>query len=227
MPTKTRPRLTAEPRTGVRKKSALRHIRKAGLIPALVYGHGEPQAIQLDAKMVQDYLSHHAPGAILDLHLSGSPTPVLIRELDRHPVNSHLVHLGFQRVDLQEIVRAAVPIVIHGEDVLIENNLVFERQMDELEVHARAELLPESIVVDVAGMEAGQSLRIADLPLPQGVEASKDPDAMVARVTLPTVDAAVAAALDAEEAAHEAYEEGTEEEKEMESDTEEMAQTQE
>src|SRR4051812_35345145 len=134
MPSRTRPRLKAEPRAGVHKKSALRTLRRSGQIPALVYGHGDPQPIQVSARELTDYLRHHAPGALVDLDVEGGATTALIRELDRDPITGAVIHLGFQRVDLRENIRAMVPLVFHGEDALIAEGLVFERQMSELEV---------------------------------------------------------------------------------------------
>jgi large subunit ribosomal protein L25 len=201
MATHTRPRLSAEPREGVRKKSAVRTLRREGKVPALLYGHGDPVTIQLSAREISDYLRRHNPGAILDLELEGTAGPALIRELDRHPISGNVIHLGFQRVDMQETLRSSVQIVIIGEDDLIQNDLVLQRQITDLEVVGRADLLPQSITVDVTGLTAADTVRIADLPFPDGVVATQDPNTVVAAITTPSVPAEVEAVLDAEEAA--------------------------
>lgn len=200
MADQSRPQLAAEPRVRG-KKSEIRQLRQSGRIPALVYGHGDPRTIKLQARTVAEYLRHHAAGGILELTLLGETTPVLIREIDRDPVSGHIIHLGFQRVDLRERLRASLPLEFIGEEALSQDHLVLQRQMSEFEVHARADLLPESIQVDVSGMTAGTIIRIADLQLPPGIEPTKDASVPVASITLATVPADVEAALEAEEAA--------------------------
>lgn len=199
----TRPRLKASPRQAGRK-SDLHNLRRNGVIPASLFGHGEPQNIQVESKELSDHLRHHSSGGILELMLDGKPTPALLRELDRNPVTGAVLTLGFQRVDLKETVKASLPIEVTGEEALVAEGLVLSNSMDHLEVHGPADALPESIVVDVSGFKAGHTLRIADLPLPKGIETSKDPELPVLTVSTPTISADVAAALDAEDAAHEA-----------------------
>lgn len=212
MASQTRPRLRAEPRSGVHKKSALRDLRRSGQVPGLIYGHGDPQAIQVSARALSDHLRHHAPAALMDLDLEGKTTTTLIRELDRDPITGTVIHLGFQRINLSENIRSTIPLVFHGEEALIGNGLVFERQLTDLEVHGRADQLPESFVVDVGEAEAGHMFRVADLEVPSGIEVTRDPETVIARVTEPRVAPEVEAALEAEEAAHAAAAQEREEE---------------
>ncbi|MGV3721266.1 MAG: 50S ribosomal protein L25 [Actinomycetota bacterium] len=203
MPTNTRPRISAELRTGARKKSELKRLRSAGQIPGVIFGHGDPEPIKAPARAISEFLRHHAAGGMVDLVLGGAaPTPALLRHLDRDPITGRVTHLELQRVNLSETIKATVPLTFTGEETLIKNELVLQRQTSEIEVHARADALPDEIVIDVSEQEAGTSIRIADLKLPQGVEATADPDLPVATISTPSLPADVAAALDAEEVAH-------------------------
>jgi large subunit ribosomal protein L25 len=202
-----RPTLTAEPRERSRRKSEVKNLRLNGQIPGSVFGHGEPENVKLSTKEVHEFLRHHHIGGILDLVLKGKPVPVLLREIDRHPLTGHVITVGLQRVNMQETLRTTVSIEFLGEDELIAEGLVFQRQMDALEVHGRADALPESIVVHLESFKAGDSIRVADLKLPEGVETTRDPELAVAIISLPSVPADVEAALDAEEAEHEAEKE--------------------
>lgn len=203
MATTTRPRIPAEHRSRVRKKSELKYLRRTGQIPAVIYGHGEPETIKVQSKALTDFLRHHAASGVVDLALgTAGATPALIRELDRDPITGRITHLGFQRVDLTETIKATIPLVFVGEEELIKNDLVLQRQTAEIEVHARADALPDSLTIDVSHAEAGHSIRIADLDLPDGVEPTADGELPVATITLPSVSADVEAALDAEEVAH-------------------------
>jgi large subunit ribosomal protein L25 len=177
-------------------------MRASGQVPAVLFGHGDAQLIQVPQRALNDFLRHHAASGIVDVSLQSGATPALIREIDRDPVNGQVIHLGLQRVDMQETLKASVPIVFTGEDALTAEGLVFQRQLEKIEVHARADDLPESITVDVSQMTAGHSIRLADLSLPAGVETSLSPDQPLASVTMPSIPADVAAALDAEEIAH-------------------------
>src|SRR5579872_2733480 len=105
MANSTRPTLTAEPRTGVGRKSELRALRHAGRVPGSIFGHGEPRNITVSARDVRNYLHHHAAGGILSVRVEEETTPALIREMDRDPLSGDVIHLGFQRVDLAETIR--------------------------------------------------------------------------------------------------------------------------
>jgi large subunit ribosomal protein L25 len=204
MATTERPQLHAEPRERTGRKSDLRALRESGKIPGSLFGHGDPESITLPAREISDFLHHHTTGALLDVVVNGRAIPVLIREVDRNPRTGRIITLGLQRVNLTETVKAIVPITFTGEEELIKDDLVFQSQMDSLEVHARADQLPEAIVVDISQAKAGDMIRVGDLPLPEGVEATRDAEQVVASITTPTVPSDVAAALDAEAAEHEA-----------------------
>jgi len=202
MATHTRPRIAAAPRSRVGRKSELRSLRRDGLVPASLFGHGEPEMIRVPAKLLDEYLLHHAPGGLMDLELEGRTTTAVIREVQRHPVSRRILNIGFQRVDLAETIRATLPLEFIGEDELVRNGLILQRQAAEVEVHGRADQLPESIVVDVTQAVAGTTIRIADLGLAEGITPTKDADQPVATISTPSVPEDMAAALDAEEAAH-------------------------
>jgi large subunit ribosomal protein L25 len=204
MPAHARPRLPAEPRPATERKSDVRQLRRQGLVPGSLFGHGEPELIQVSGRTLRDFLRRNAAGALLDIELGGKPMPALLREVERHPVTGEVVTIGLQRVDMREKIHALVPITFLGEESLIADGLILQTSISELDVHGRADQLPEGITVDLTGAQAGHVVRIGDLTLPQGIEATKDADLPVASVTAPKVDAEVAAALDAEEAAHDA-----------------------
>jgi large subunit ribosomal protein L25 len=139
---------------------------------------------------------------VAELALDNQATPVLLRAIDRNPVSGEIIHLDFQRVDLAESIKATVPIAFHGADALMREGLILQPQMTEIEVHSRADALPEVIVVDVSHARAGHPLHVSDLQLPAGVTVTADATTTIAAVSTPSIPADVAAALDAEEVAH-------------------------
>lgn len=202
MPTQARPRIPAETRNRSARKSELRSIRAAGNVPAVLSGHGEPEMIQVPGKALQEFLRHHTPSAMAELSLNNQATPVLLREIERHPITGEIIHLDFRRVDLDETIKTTVPVAFHGADQLTQNGLVLQTNMAEVEVQARADALPEFLVVEVGQAHAGHPIHVSDLKLPAGVRVTADPTAVIASVTAPSVPAEVAAALDAEQTAH-------------------------
>jgi large subunit ribosomal protein L25 len=158
--------------------------------------------IQVPAKSLSEFFRHHTTSGMADLALENQATPVLLRDIERHPISGEILHLDFQRVDLGEVIKTTVPIAFHGADELTKNGLVLQTSLTEIGVQARAEALPEFLVVDVGQAHAGHPIHASDLQLPAGVQLTGDPAAVVASVTAPSVPAEVAAALDAEEAAH-------------------------
>lgn len=189
MTTQARPRLPARPRTPGRR-SEIRALRRAGFIPASLYGHGEPRLITVAVADLARALKGHGPGTILDVEVDGQVTPAVIRELDRDPITGRILTLGLQRVDLREKVRLTLPIRFEGENELIDQGLVLQRQMEELEVQGLAGDLPEAITVDVRQARSGQTIRVGDLRLPPGVEPLRDPELPIATISLPAVAAA-------------------------------------
>lgn len=202
MATQTRERLTAARRNGVGKKSQLKTLRRSGQIPASLYGHGQPENIQISALSLQQHLQHHGLGALVDLDFEGRPCPTLIREVERDAVTGRILHLGFQRVDLREQVRATIPVVFEGEEDLIKEGWVLERQLSEIEVHGQADQIPEVLTVSIGAAHPGEAIHVGDLPLPRGMTAVREADAVVARISYPVVAADVRAELDAEIEAH-------------------------
>jgi large subunit ribosomal protein L25 len=167
-------------------KAALHELRRSGIVPASVYGgHEEAQNVQVEAKALNEYLSHHGTGIILNLKLDGKSTPAIIKHVDRKPTNDALLHAEFQRVVMKEELKTSVQIHFHGQEALADRDLVLETQLHLLEIHGRADRLPEAVEVDVSNLEAGQVIHAGDIPLPKGVELQKDANMPVASAVHP------------------------------------------
>ena len=180
-----RPTILANTRPLDRGKGGLRSVRRAGLIPGSVYGHGETVSIQAGGKAVNEYLSAHSSGAVLDLDLDGLTTQVLLREVDRAGVTGAVLHVGFQRINLTEDIHASIPLRFEGEAALIRDGLVMQRLLDSVELRGRADLLPETLTVDMSQYQSGGTLTIGDIPLPSGVSLLKDGGVAAAVVSTP------------------------------------------
>ena len=173
-------KLTTEPRAGKGSRDANR-LRKAGRVPAVVYGHKEETvAITVSRDELASALRHHA--RTVDLDLSGKAETVLIQEVQHDHLGSGLVHVDFRRVSKDERVRTTVEIELRGTAPGATGGGVLDQPLHKIHVECPAIAIPESIRVRIDGLLLGQAIHIKELDLPAGVKALDDPDLVVVQV---------------------------------------------
>lgn len=184
-------------------KGALKRLRREGYVPAVLYGkQQEPRSLQVAARELQRAFRHHSQSALLELMLNGEKVTAVIKEVQHDPITGRLSHLGFQRISLEETITANVPLVFVGDTSPVEDmGGVIEHPASEVTVSCRADRLPEAITVDLSGLRLGDSLRVADLAPPEGVEIVTNPEQVIAATS---VSAAAREEAAAEAAATEA-----------------------
>src|SRR6266851_4690335 len=103
--------LLAEPRTPDRKTAA-RALRRAGKVPAVIYGHGrEPQTLSVGGVELDRMLEKITPeSTIVEVAIGGQPVKALIREIQRHPIKPGILHIDFQEIHADEAIRIEVPV---------------------------------------------------------------------------------------------------------------------
>jgi large subunit ribosomal protein L25 len=166
--------LNAELRSNV-GKGASRRLRRTGKVPGILYGTGkEAVSIQLD----HDDLVHHLENEafyshILTLKLGTEVQEVVLRDLQRHPYRPKLLHIDLQRIDMSQKITMRVPLHIINAAVspgVKDEKGIVNSLMSQLEVICLPKDLPEYIEVDISSLHVGQSIHLADLILPAGVE---------------------------------------------------------
>jgi large subunit ribosomal protein L25 len=163
-----------------------RRVRKTGSVPAIVYGKGtEPVSIAVDAHDLHVVLHTEAgANALINLEIEGGATLLtMARVIERHPFRNEYRHIDFVTVSLDEIVTAEVAIHFDGTPIGVINGGVFSPQRTHVVIEALPTAIPSAIVLDVSDVEIGDSLRIADLPVIEGVTYAEDPEAVVMSVT--------------------------------------------
>lgn len=162
-------------RREVQGQGASRRLRREGLIPAVVYGGDrEPANIQLNHNEV--WLAQQNDwfySSIIDLNLDGTVYKVLLRDMQRHPYKQLIMHLDFQRVNANEVLHAAVPLSFINEQISPAGkaaDVAVTHELKEVNIACLPGDLPESIVVDLAELKAGDIVKLSDLKLPKGVE---------------------------------------------------------
>ena len=154
---------------------ASRRLRHAGKLPGVVYGADVAAvSVVLDHNPIYYALKDEAfHTEILELVIDGQKQPVLLRDFQMHPYKQQVMHIDFQRVDLNESMHVKVPLHFINADVSEAVKLQgakISHIMNDVDVRALPNKLPQFIEVDLAGIKAGQSIHLSDLKLPEGVE---------------------------------------------------------
>lgn len=179
--------LQAESRTKLGSRNAGR-IRREGLLPAVVYGlDNEVVSVTVSAREL-DHALHSESGAntLITLKLDGQEDALaLARQIQRHPTRNELVHVDFVRVRRDVAVAAEIPLTIEGEPPGVKEGGILEQLFFTITVEALPGNIPTSISVDVSHLALGDQLRVADLPIPEGVAVQHEPDELVAQISIP------------------------------------------
>ena len=139
---------------------AARRLRREGLVPGVIYGgDGGPEHFAVDGRILRNTLAH--AGAILEISLDGATsTPVLVKDVQRHPVRGEAVHVDLLRVRMDEVVQTTVALHLHGAEEApgVTEGGILSHELREVNVEALPGDIPEEIVQDVSGMEMNATL---------------------------------------------------------------------
>jgi len=172
-------------------KGAARRERRAGRVPAVLYGHGTPtRHVSLPGHEV--LLALRTPNVLIRLDgLSGGSELALPKAVQRDPIKGSVEHVDLLLVRRGEKVTVDVPVIVSGE---VAPDGLLDQQLVQVSVEAEATRIPPGIEVSVEGMEVGASVHAGDLEMPRGVTLAEEPEALVLHV----IAAPTAAQLEAE-----------------------------
>jgi len=170
-------------------KGFARRLRAAGKIPAVLYGHGTaPVHVALPGHQVA--LLIRRANAVLELDIEGTAQLALVKDVQKDPVHQIIEHIDLVIVRRGEKVQVDVPVVVVGEPA---SGTIANLDATSIALEVEATHIPQSIEVDVEGLEDGTRITAADLRLPRGAALAADPETLVVAVSVPV------AALQAEE----------------------------
>ncbi|MGH9277815.1 MAG: 50S ribosomal protein L25 [Acidimicrobiales bacterium] len=190
-----------------------RRLRAAGKVPAVLYGHGvTPQSLVVDARELRGALSQEGGlNALLSLEVNSDRHLAMARQLQRHPIRGGVEHVDFVIVRRDEVVAAEVPVHLVGEAQDVHRaDGVIEQQLFSITVNSTPGNIPHNLEVDISGLAVGDTVRVSDLKLPEGVTTELDGEepvvlakasAIAAEVAAEEAEAAEAAAAEGEEGA--------------------------
>jgi large subunit ribosomal protein L25 len=181
-------RISAEPRTDFGKGGA-RRTRRAGKVPAVVYGHGEkPRHISLPSLEFAAVLRKGGLNQLIEIEVSdGSRELVIPKDIQRDPLRDDIVHADLLIVRRGEKISTEVPVSWTGE---AEKGGLVVYEVDTLTVEAEATHIPESIEVSIEGLAVGSQRTAGEVQVPSGVTLLTEPDTVLASVTVPRAEAA-------------------------------------
>jgi large subunit ribosomal protein L25 len=179
--------LTARQPDGSR---SARRLRREGQVPGVIYGGGaEPTHFSVDGRILRNTLAHS--GAILEVTLDGGKAaPVLVKDVQRHPVRGHAVHVDLLRVRMDQVIQTTVTLELTGADEApgVTEGGVLTQETREVTIEALPGDIPDVIRHDASGLEMNATLTLDAIGAPRGVTLLDDPETVVATITPPTVE---------------------------------------
>jgi large subunit ribosomal protein L25 len=175
--------LKAEPRTAVGGRASLK-LRRAGKVPAVVYGHQKPTVhIAVDAVELERAIRVlHA--RTFQISLEGQQDTVLIKDLQWDHLGSQMLHVDFERHSLTEKVKVTVPIELRNSPKTTGGG-VLDQPMHQIHIECPFGSIPEAIRVDILNLTLGHPIHVRELTLPEGVSALDGGDMVVVQLKLP------------------------------------------
>jgi large subunit ribosomal protein L25 len=185
-----RPTLAAEHREVTGK--AVHRLRKQGLLPAVIYGHGEASSnVTIDAHEFDVLRRHSGPNTLVDLSVDGKKArPVLINQVQIHPVHRRPLHADLFLVRMTEELTVDVPLVATGEShAVVQLNGTLLHPTETVKVRALPDHLPQSIEYSVESLvDFDTALHVSDLVVPADVTLLTDADEIIAKVQAPRIE---------------------------------------
>ena len=198
-------------------KGVARAQRRAGRVPAVIYGNKEdPVMISLEGREVEKLIKRpQFFTQIFEVGINGEKHLVLARDLQLHPITDQALHIDFMRFNANTRIVLSIPVVFENEEASpgLKRGGVLNIVRREVELLCSPLNIPGELVFNLAGLEIGDSLHISAIVLPEGVAATTDRDFTVATIAAPTVmlsDAEIADSEDGEEGEDGAESDGAE-----------------
>jgi large subunit ribosomal protein L25 len=168
---------------------AANRLRKAGLIPGVMYGRGKDATlIAIEPRVLRDALQ--AGGGthiVLDVTLEGQKRShkAIVKELTHDRVRSDVVHVDLQEIRLDDTIESAVAILFEGEAKGVKTGGMLDANTREVTVKGVVTAIPAHLVLDITELDMNETLKVSDLQVPEGIEVLDDPDEVLCSILPP------------------------------------------
>jgi large subunit ribosomal protein L25 len=182
-------------------KGAARQLRRAGKVPAVLYGQGECLLLTIEPEPLIKILKSQAGStALISLSISGAKSQpkrtALLRDFQVDPVEGHVLHADLFEISMDKPIRVKVPVhVIGGTPAGVKEGGILHYNLRDLHVECLPTALPDFIEVDASPLAIGQGIHLKEIAKREGVRYLDDPDQMVVSVAVPMSDAKLEALL--------------------------------
>ncbi|MDD4888648.1 MAG: 50S ribosomal protein L25 [Phycisphaerae bacterium] len=175
-------------------RRAASRLRKKGLVPGIIYGHGEtPVPVAVNGEQLTEQL--HGGALLVDLEMDGATTKLLVKDVQYDHMNSNITHVDLARVSMDERVTVTIPIRFRGTPVGVKlDGGQLLTPLPQVEVECLVIAIPTEIRVNVAELKIGDQVTVKQLELPEGVKVLANPDQVVAVCAEPMKEEVVVAA---------------------------------
>ena len=175
-------------------KNKNRQLRAQGMVPAVVYGgQRDSVPIQVERRKIEEMLRNsESDNPVFLLKLGEKSRHAMIREMQTNSVTGQMLHLDFQRVLMDQVVRVTVPIELQGVAYGVKNESgIVDFVTREIEVECLPGNIPNSIEIDITALHVGQHLEVHQLDLPDGVEVQEEPQRVLVSIAAPRLEVEV------------------------------------
>tara|TARA_B100001123_G_scaffold417663_2_gene520703 strand:- start:791 stop:1474 length:684 start_codon:yes stop_codon:yes gene_type:complete len=167
------------------KKSFVKELRKQDNIPGIYYSHDSKESIPftIDKKILHEALK--ADTQVYKITVGGKDRDVIIKSVQYHPVSDQMVHIDLYGVKMDQKVTVKVPITLTGQAEGIRSGGILNQTLTDLEVSCLPSNIPQNIEVDITDLDIGDSIRLEQVPVSEGVDLVGDLDLLIASIVLP------------------------------------------
>jgi large subunit ribosomal protein L25 len=180
--------ITVQPRDPAGSRAA-RRLRREGLIPGILYGHGQAATpFAVEPHVMREAVSTDAGmHAVLSVTFDGvkGKRQAIIKEVTLHPTRSFATHVDLQEIRLDETIESVVAVSFEGESKGVKVGGVLDESLREVSVKGRVTEIPEHLVLDISDLDINHTARVSDLQVPGGITVLDDPEQVLCSVLPP------------------------------------------
>jgi large subunit ribosomal protein L25 len=175
-------------------KGDLRALRSEGKTPAVLYGKGVGNILlKVPTKELDYIINNYSIGStLIDLDVEKGDKKetflVMCRDVQRDPLRRELVHADFYQIEMDREIVTEIPVALTGESEGVQKGGILQHMLREVTVSCLPTNLPDSIEIDISGMDIGQQVTVGDIEAPEGVKVISEPESVIALVVAPQVE---------------------------------------